>query len=134
MKFLVKSLLLTALAGATLCLTGCFSLESASPASSNEEHVVVRNYGWRLFYVLPIVCGNSNEEAWFPWTFFHDDVTMDKIQKRFMDHAAKRGKTPSDLVYTNYDTVMWSIPLVELPIPVPYLLCYSEIQLSGCIR
>ena len=134
MKFLVKSLLLTALAGATLCLTGCFSLESAKPALSNEEHVIVRNYGWRLFYFLPIVCGNSDQDAFLPWTFFQNDVTMDKIQERFMYHAAKRGKKPSDLVYTNYDTVMWSIPLIDFPIPIPYLLCYNEIQLSGCIK
>ena len=51
-----------------------------------------------------------------------------------MEHAAKHGKTPCDLVYSNYDTVMWSIPLVEVPIPVPYLLCYNEIQLSGNLK
>ena len=128
--------ILTLLAG--LCLlagtAGCFSVDSAVGAISGEEYVVVRNYGWKAFKFIPLVCGNATEDAWFPWAVLRDDITMDKIQKRFMDHAGKRGKTPVNLKYTDYDTVMFNLPLVQYPLPIPYLLCYREIQLSGTLK
>jgi hypothetical protein len=96
--------------------------------------VVVRNYGWRLFYFLPVVCGNPNEDDLLPWTFFSNEVTMDNIQGRFAAHAAKRGKSPVHIEYSNYDTVLWAIPQVNIPFPIPYFLCYNEIQLSGRIK
>lgn len=119
---------------ATLCLTGCFSLDTATPSSSGEEHVVVRNYGWVLFKYIPLVCGNATKDAWFPWAFFRNDVTMDKVQQRFMDHARMTGKKPGDLKYTDYDTVMFDVPLLQYPLPIPYFLCYREIQLSGNLK
>lgn len=117
-----------------LFTSGCFTIDSATPQSSNEEHVVVRNYGWKLFYVIPIVCGNANKNAWFPWAFFRDDVTMNKIQSRFMHYAASKGKNAINLEYRNYDTVMFALPLMEFSIPIPYFLCYNEIQLSGSLK
>jgi hypothetical protein len=96
--------------------------------------VVVRNYGWRLFYFLPVVCGNPNEDDLLPWTFFSNEVTMDNIQGRFAAYAAKRGKSPVHIEYSNYDTVLWAIPQVNIPFPIPYFLCYNEIQLSGRIK
>lgn len=134
MKFPLKALAFFLTTCATLCLTGCFSLECASPAASGEEHVVVRNYGWRLFYFFPVVCGNSDAGSSFPWVFFSNEVTMDNIQERFMAYAGERGKTPTHIEYFNYDTVMWAIPLLDVSIPVPYFLCYNEIQLSGRIK
>ncbi len=128
--------ILTLLAG--LCLLagtwGCFSVDSAVGGVSEEEYVVVRNYGWKAFKYIPLVCGNATEDAWFPWVVLRDDITMDKIQKRFMDHAGKRGKTAVNLKYTDYDTVMFNLPLVQYPLPIPYLLCYREIQLSGTLK
>jgi hypothetical protein len=134
MKFSVKTTALLAMTCATMCLTGCFSLEKASSKVSSEDQVVVRNYGWKLFYFIPVVCGNANESAYSPWVFFRNDVNMDKIQNRLMDFSARQGKTPHKLVYHNYDTVMWKIPLVNIPLPVPYFLCYNEIQLSARLK
>ncbi len=113
---------------------GCFSVDSAVSTHSGEEFVVVRNYGWSAFKHIPLVCGNASEDAWLPWAFFRDDITMDKVQKRFMDHAGKLGKTPVDIRYTDYDTVMFNVPLVQYPLPIPYLLCYREIQISGALK
>ena len=59
---------------------------------------------------------------------------MDNIQERFTAYAGERGKTPTHIEYFNYDTVMWAIPLLDVSIPVPYFLCYNEIQLSGRIK
>ena len=134
MKFSAKTTSFFLLACVTLCLTGCFSLESAISAKSDEEHVVIRNYGWRIFYFIPVVCGNTDENAFLPWSFFSNEVTMDNIQKCFADYAAKQGKTPVHIEYSNYDTVLWAIPQVNIPFPVPYFLCYNEIQLTGRLK
>ena len=134
MKLTTRKVSFFLLACVTLCLTGCFSIESAHSAKSGEEHVVVRNYGWRLFYFIPVVCGNSDENSFLPWSFFSNDVTMDKVQKRFTEYAAKQRKTPVHIEYSNYDTVLWAIPEVNIPFPVPYFLCYNEIQLSGRLK
>jgi hypothetical protein len=134
MKFSVKTTALLAMTCATICLTGCFSLETATSQVSCEDQLVVRNYGWKLFYFIPLVCGNANENSFSPWVFFRNDVNMDKVQSRLFDFAAQKGKTPHKLVYHNYDTVMWEIPLVNVPLPVPYLLCYNEIQLSARLK
>ena len=56
------------------------------------------------------------------------------MQQKFADYAAKQGKIPNKIIYNSYDTVMWEIPLVDFPVPIPYLLCYDEIQLSGQIK
>jgi hypothetical protein len=119
--------------GASACATGCFTVDTArsDKHDSTREHVVVRNYGWRLFNCIPLVCGNATENSFMPWVFFRDDITMDKIQGRFANYAARRGKKAHDLKYTDYDTVLFNVPLLQYPLPIPYLLCYRELQLSG---
>lgn len=127
-----KSLTLAAVAAAAL-LSGCFSLQRARIKSTNEEHVFVSNYGWYLFHAIPLACGNSARDAWTPFAFFRNDVTLDKLQGRFMEYANGQGMDVEDLCYTVNDSVMLSIPGIDLPIPVPYLLTYREIQLSGVL-
>ena len=102
--------------------------------TTGQEHVHVSNYGWYLFHCIPLACGNASTGAWTPWVIFRNDVTMDKVQDRLMRHAAERNKTPTDLSYHNYDTVFISIPFTGVPIPIPYLVCYREIQLSGVLK
>ncbi len=123
--------------GATLCLTGCFSLDTATSKVTGEEHVVVSNYGWRIFGVIPIFCGNATSEKdgrAGEWAFFRDDVTMDKLQRRFLDYASVSGREIDDLTYHNYDTIFMTIPWTGIPIPIPYVICYREIQISGVLR
>ena len=115
-------------------LAGCFTLDSADVHSTGEEHVCVGNRGWYLFNLVPLACGNAAEEPFMPWMFFRNDVTMDKIQKRFMDYANFYGKKPKDLTYHTEESVLFEIPGTDFPIPVPYLLTYKEIQLSGVLK
>ena len=118
---------------AAACLAGCFSLESARVRSIDKEHVLVSNYGWYLFHFIPVVCGNASLDAWTPWVFFRDDVTLDKVQGRFMHHARGEGRAAEDLVYETSESVMLEIPGLNTPLPIPYLLTYREIQLSGML-
>ena len=119
----------------TAGLTGCFTIDHGNLLRTDEEHVLVSNYGWYLFNVIPIACGNANENRWLPWVMFRDDVKMDKIQRRFMMHAADEGREQMrNLAYTNYESVMFEIPGVNFPLPIPYVLTYREIQLSGVLK
>lgn len=117
----------------TLCLTGCFSINTGT-LSSGEEHVVVRNYGWYLFNWLPLGCGNSSATARFPMVMFRDDVTLEKVQDRMIGYAQQRGKTATELVYSTDENVMFTIPFAFIDIPLPYLITYHEVQLSGVLQ
>ena len=116
---------------AAASLSGCFSLERTRIEQAGGEHVLASNYGWYLFHVIPLACGNAREERWTPWVLFRDDVKMDKVQKRFTDYAARQGCDIEDMTYKNKESVMFEIPSLNFPLPVPYLLTYREIQLSG---
>ena len=120
--------------GAAACLAGCFTLDSADVHATGEEHACVGNRGWYLFNLIPLACGNAADEPVMPWIFFRNDVTMDKIQKRFMDYANFYGKKPTDLTYHIEESVLFEIPGTDFPVPVPYLLTYKEIQLSGTLK
>ena len=91
-----------------------------------------------------------------PWIFFRNDVTMDKIQRRFMMYADDYGRRVAtenaavtasgenleriservkvrDLVYTTSESVLFNVPGLNFPLPLPYILTYQEIQLSGVL-
>lgn len=115
-------------------MTGCFSIEKGVISSTGEEHVLVSNYGWYLFHFIPIACGNAEEDALTPWVLFRNDVTMDKIQGRFIDYSnSKKNVTPENLSYTTHESVLFELPGSNIPIPLPYILSYKEIQLSGVL-
>ena len=116
---------------AATCLSGCFSLERAPMDRRGREHLLASNYGWYLFHFIPLACGNANEDRWTPWALFRDDVRMDKVQRRFTAYAGEHGCDIEDMTYKNKDSVMFEIPSLNFPLPVPYLLTYREIQLSG---
>ena len=114
--------------GATLCLTGCFSVDKATFKSTGAEHVVMNNYGWKLFDWIPLFSGNADEDASCGVAFFRDDVTMDKIQARFVKYAdGRRIECPA---YSAKDTIFLWI----MGIPLPYIVTYKEINVSGTMK
>ena len=104
---------------ATMCLTGCMSTEVSKSEVCGTEHIFVSDYGWKLFNWIPL---------------FRSDITLERVQKELADESKRRGKVPTDLVYHTYDTVTFDIPLVVVTIPIPYVICYHEIQLSGVLK
>jgi len=128
-----KTIFAACLVCAALNLAGCFTLEKAEISNIHGEHVLASNYGWYLFHFIPIVCGNARYDAWAPWVMFRDDVTMDKVQSRFMHHVNGQGMDVEDLVYTTRESVMLEIPGINTTLPIPYLLTYREVQLSGVL-
>ena len=103
----------------TLCLTGCLSTEVAKSEVCGTEHIFVRDYGWKLFNWIPL---------------FRSDITVERVQKELTAEAARRGKTPADLVYHTIDTVTFDIPLLVVTLPIPYIICYHDVQISGVLQ
>ena len=104
---------------ATLCLTGCMSTEVSKSEVCGTEHIFVSDYGWKLFNWIPL---------------FRSDITLERVQKEVAAESKKRGKVATDLTIHNYDTVTFDIPLVVISIPIPYVICYREIQVSGVLK
>lgn len=117
-------------------LSGCYTLDATTSCENGEHHIVVSNFGWRLFYGIPLCCGNARNAGPYhaPWVLFRDDVKMDIIQKRFMEYAAQFDGEVGDLTYVNKESVLFNVPFTQIPFPIPYIFCYREIQLSGVVR
>lgn len=125
------------LAGAVLaaaCCSGCFTLDVGRLDSTGDENLLVTNYGWYLFNWIPLASGNASKRHWTPWVLFRDDVTMDKVQRRFIDYARDHGKAPTEMTYHNYESILFEVPGSNFKIPIPYLFTYREIQLSGVLK
>lgn len=127
-------------------LAGCFSMESApmrpgardqillrSSDSTPAEHIVISNSGWYLFNALPLACGNAGENATFPWRFFSNYVSLDLLHGRLMKHAAGLGCHAEEVYVYNDEQVLLSIPGTSLPIPIPYVITYKELQISAVL-
>jgi len=129
-----------------LFAAGCFSMQKAETGAlvhsdfacengTPLEHVVVSNYGWYLFDVLPIVCGDPDAAAddLFAWKLFSNRVNADDVHDRFMRYASERGMTAGDVSFYFTDSCFLDLPIAGASIPVPYLVCYREVQISGVL-
>ena len=105
--------------GVTLCLTGCMSTEVSKSDVSGAEHIYVSDYGWKLFNWIPL---------------FRSDITLERVQTEVAAEAKRRNKVAAGLVYHNHDKVTFDIPLVVITIPVPYVICYHDVQVSGVLK
>ena len=123
-------------------LAGCYSMDIASNSaldghgektSRNSEHVVVSNYGWYLFDCLPLACGNTNHKALFPWVFFSNQVSSSLLHDRMMEYATERNATVKELTFFRDEQVFFNVPGTQFPIPIPYVLCFREVQFSGVL-
>ena len=140
----MKAIAKSSAALCALLMAGCYSIDVASTASLEKsalspedgrpvEHVVVANYGWYLFKFIPIVCGNATPGASFPWRFFSSHVKSELLHDRLMSHAAAHNADVKDLVFTRDENVIFDIPGTDIPLPIPYVFCYREIQFSGVL-
>lgn len=117
----------------TFCLSGCFSIEKAREPG-NKTQVIASNYGWYLFDWIPLVSGDPDDDWIIPCTFFRDRVKMDVIQTKLLEKMRKSGQQVENLAWKNNDSVLMTIPLLNVPIPIPYIITYREMQLSGEVK
>lgn len=118
----------------TICLTGCFSVEVAKEPGGHITQITASNYGWYLFDFIPLFCGDPDDDWIIPCTFFRNRVTMDEIQSKLLAKAQKNGNKIENLTWSNNDSVLLTIPLLQIPVPVPYLITYREMQLSAEVK
>ena len=140
---------------AILLLAGCYSMDIAAnsalgnplakasvaqgkattggQASRRPEHVVVSNYGWYLFNRIPLACGNTSPDAFFPWAFFSNQVSSSLLHDRMMSYAAATNANVKELAFFRDEQVFFNIPGTQFPVPIPYVLCFREIQFSGVL-
>ena len=128
----------------SILLAGCFSMDVATTSSleksalspedgSPREHIVVSNYGWYLFNWIPLACGNATPGASFPWKFFSNQVTANLLHDQMMAYAAAKNADVRDLAFFRDEKVIFDLPGTDFPLPIPYVLCYREIQFSGTL-
>ena len=117
-------------------LGGCYSFETSTSSVTGERHAIVMNYGWHLFNTFPLICGNTTPEPdrCGPWAWFRDDVTFENTQKRFMEEIGTMNGEVTDMSYWVRENFLYEIPFLQVPLPIPYLLTYREIQLSGVLK
>lgn len=139
----VSKLSWLALAGAAF-LAGCCSVQQTDVPANDPpyrladgsrpiSHAVASNYGWFLFNVIPLVTGNANVESVFPWAFFSDDVRFDLLQGHLVALAKKRNAQLREINLTRNESVFFDVPGLGLPLPIPYLFCYHEKQVSAVL-
>ena len=133
----------------TFSFSGCyFKYAASSPtlaemkyAGSGEqvkEHLMVENCGWYLFTCLPICCGDTDEEAFCPLTFFDDQCTSEIIEARFNERVKEiAAEDPSIQVrginWVNDDKVTFDVPGFSFPLVIPYILTFRDRQISGTV-
>ena len=94
---------------------------------------MVSNYGWYLFNCIPLVCGNAELDAVCPWKFFSDQVNPILLHDRLMEYASSKTTDIKDLVFSHEEEVFFDFPGSDIPFPIPYLVCYREIQFSSVL-
>ena len=129
MRSLAFALALTSLT------TGCFTVDSASSAllePDADEHVIVRNYGWNLFGVIPLVCGNADVDSIWGSTFFMDEVTPEVVHGVLARHAEETGCDIRDFQLF-HDRKALFVPLSIGYIPIPWIVQYKEVDVSATL-
>ena len=141
----MKILLSTIAALCAVLLAGCYSMDVATNEALRRsgttdgvdtdaiEHVLVSNYGWYLFNCIPVVCGNATPEGSFPWRFFGDHVNPVLLHDRMMEYANSKNADIKNLLLSRDEKVFFDIPGSDIPCPIPFLVCYHEVQISAVL-
>ena len=127
-----------------IMLGGCYSMDVGTNAALQNselvegvdkpiEHVLISNYGWYLFNCIPLVCGNATPGESFPWIFFTDHVNPILLHDRMMTYANSKNANVKNIMFTRDEKVFFEVPGTEIPCPIPFFVCYQEIQLSGVL-
>ena len=141
----MRTLLSTVAAICAILHTGCYSMDVASNEALRKsgmtdgvktdpiEHVLVSNYGWYLFNCVPVVCGNATPGESFPWKFFSDHVNPVLLHDRMMQYANTKNADIKNLLLSRDEKVFFDIPGSDIPCPIPFFICYHEVQISAVL-
>ena len=130
-------------AAVSLAAAGCCTRYSLAPkhlkglrySGGGEviEHYQVQNYGWYLFDTLPLVCGDTDPDATIPFSLFSDEVRTDTVTGIFNEHVRSMGAKPVSVAVLCDDRVTFEVPGLSIPLIIPYIICYREVQISALL-
>lgn len=123
---------------------GCYSLQVASNEAlrnsaiekgKNEpvEHILISNYGWYLFNYIPIVCGNTVSTDTIPWVFFSNHVNPILLHDKMIAYASAKNANIRNLSIRRTEKVFFEFPGSQIPVPIPFLISFQEVQVSGVL-
>jgi len=96
-----------------------------------EECVTVSNYGYYLFYFIPLFCGNTVDEHVGNTVWFQNHVTLEKVQSVMMREVKARKPLVTCLEPHAQETCFFSV--------IPYIgnslgiIWYKQIDLSAVL-
>ena len=112
----------------TVALQG---LEVVGTPGVTEECVTVSNYGYYLFNVLPLFCGNTVDGRLGNTVWFQNHVTLERTQSVMMREIQATKPTVTCLQPHTYETCFFSV--------IPYIgnslgiVWYKQIDLSAVL-
>ena len=129
---------------AVCVLGGCYSMHTASSPDFMActfaaekgailEHVYVQNNGWFLFERLPLICGNIDDEAMLPWTFFCNETDIAAVESKLLQRARSKDARIVHENVINSGTTLLSIPASNIALSIPYFICRRETQISAVL-
>ena len=61
------------------------------------------------------------------------EENVGSLHDRMMEYARKQGADVGELTFFRDEQVFFNIPGTQFPVPLPYILCFREIQFSGVL-
>lgn len=140
----MKTLRLLVMLAAGMSLAGCYTRYSVRPSRLTSlaygdergrivEHYQARNYGWYLFGSIPLVCGDRDEDNNGTFVFFSDQVRMELLTEDFNQRVRETNTRPACVTTLDRDMIAFEVPGLSIPLVLPYVLCYREVQLSALL-
>jgi len=106
-------------------------LELGGTPGVTEECVTVSNYGYYLFNVIPVVCGNTADGHIGNTVWFQHHVTLEKTQAVMMREIKPMRPLVTNLQPYSYETCFFKV--------IPYIghslgiVWYKQINLSAVL-
>lgn len=106
-------------------------LEVVGTPGVTEECVTVSNYGYYLFNMIPVVCGNTVDGRLGNTVWFQHHVTLEKTQSVMMREIKLMRPLVTNLQPHSYSTCFFSV--------IPYIgnslgiVWYKQIDLSAVL-
>lgn len=125
----ITSLLVAAM---MLALSGCATIEVADQLNGQKltddkgaepiAHLSGKNWGIYLTPLVPIISGSTDPDAWLPFTFFNDTVSVTDVA----DIVTRKSKAIGGTRTTDMTSTQASIWII----PIPFLW-YKSVTVTG---
>ena len=96
-----------------------------------EEHITVSNYGYYLFNLIPICCGNTDPDSSLATACFSDEVNLPKVQGVLINEVKARGCQVAEIQPLCQSTCFFSaIPFIGNSLGI---IWYRDVQVSAVL-